>query len=170
MIQCLGILILVVVESATRQIWQANPTKGKSENNLTPYRKVGHFFCFFPLPRIGIGVLNSITQSKRFTMFSRKQYMAQECTHQDYYAQFAPIFKVYVASKFTKEYIREKYAEDKHLNNLQKGWMGEFDRVTELMSGEIAYFNRKLNNESCYSLSDGTCAIKAQMKIYAGVV
>ena len=103
-------------------------------------------------------------------MFSRKQYMAKECNHQEYYAQFAPLFKSYVASKFTKEYIRTKFAEDRHLNNLQKGWMSEFDSVTRLTSDGIARVNRKLNGVSAYSLCDGTCAIKAQMLIYAGVV
>lgn len=58
-------------------------------------------------------------------------------------------------------------------NDYPKGthkWMDRFDAFTRANSRFIAGINKKLNGEATYSLSDGTSAIKAYMKIYAGLV
>ncbi len=103
-------------------------------------------------------------------MFTRTQYMDNQCTHQEYYIQFATSgIKAFVERNYTPEYIRSCYEQDKHLNNLGNGWIKQFDSITRCLSGEIAGVNKKLNGEATYSLSDGTSAIKAYMKAYAKV-
>lgn len=103
-------------------------------------------------------------------MFTRSQYMDNQCTHQEYYIQFATSgIKAFVKRNYTPKYIRSCYEQDKHLNNLGGNWMQAFDSLTRSISGQIAGVNKQLNGAPTYSLSDGTSAIKAYMKAYAKI-
>ncbi len=103
-------------------------------------------------------------------MFTRQQYMNQECTHHEYYIQFATSgIRAFVESNYSIDQIRECYSKDQNLNNLGNGWVNRFDAVTRSLSGQIAGVNKKLNGQSVYSLCDGTCAIKAYMLKYAKI-
>ena len=91
--------------------------------------------------------------------------------YEKYYAQFiTPSIKSYVERKYTKEFIQKCYSKDIHLNNLGENWLKEFDRFTDVIKGEIAGINKKINGKSTWSYSIGTSTIKVYMKIYAGIL
>jgi hypothetical protein len=101
-------------------------------------------------------------------MLTREQYMNNECTHQEYYEQFITwSIRQYVQKNYTKEFLQQCFATDKNLNNLGDNWLKKFDAFTLQIKGEIASVNKRLNGSPVYSLSCGTCAIKAYMHLYA---
>jgi len=101
-------------------------------------------------------------------MLTHTQYMKKECTHQEYYEQFiTSSIRWFVESNYTREFLQQCFATDKHLNNLGGNWMKTFDAFALQIKGEIARVNKRLNGSSVYSLCDGTCAIKAYMRLYA---
>ena len=94
-------------------------------------------------------------------MFNRKQHMNGECSHREYYAQFAGIFRAAVASQFKPEFLRERLAEDEHLNNIP---MMYWDRWSEIYKSEYAKINEGLNGSRSWSLAGGVCAAKEAAK------
>ena len=101
-------------------------------------------------------------------MFTREQFMNDECTHHEYYAQFITnSVSHYVETNYTKEELQCAFKFDKNLNNLGGNWSKDFDVVTLRNKHEIASINKRLNGQAVYSLCCGTCAIKAYMRIYA---
>jgi len=90
-------------------------------------------------------------------MFTYEQYIAKECTHREYYAQFAPIFKRTVANKFDVVYLQEKLAEDRYLNNIPLSY---WDRLSEIYKHAFSIKNETINGSYGWSLSDGVCAAK----------
>ena len=96
--------------------------------------------------------------------FSYNDYLRGKCTHHEYYAQFAPIFMRAVRSRWSKEYLQEKLAEDKNLNNIP---LNQWDHLSRCFKQEIAGKNKELGNGSVWSLSTGVCAAKAAAKIIA---
>jgi hypothetical protein len=103
-------------------------------------------------------------------MFTRLQFENNECSRQDYFAQFiTPSIRKFVKENYSKEHLRQCYDEDQYLNNLDEVWSTKFDEFTLSIKEEIAHINKKINGVSVYSLSTGTCAIKAYMRIYANL-
>lgn len=52
-------------------------------------------------------------------MFTRKQYLANECTHREYYGQFVTNeIKQAVLRTFSKEELVQAFKDDEHFNNL----------------------------------------------------
>lgn len=103
-------------------------------------------------------------------MFTRKDYMSGKCSHQDFYAQYITMsIRRFVENRYTVEFLRKCYAEDEHLNNLGMNWMNIFDSFTRAIAPELATMNLAIEGSRSYSLSMGTCAIKAYMHIYAGL-
>ena len=100
------------------------------------------------------------------------EYMEDSSSlHEKYYAQFiTPSIKSYVERKYTKEFIQKCYSKDIHLNNLGENWLKEFDKFAEVIKGEIAGINKRINGQSVWSYSIGTSTIKVYMKIYAGIL
>ena len=105
-------------------------------------------------------------------IITRKEYMENSSDlHDKYYAQFINYsIRLFVEKNYSKEFIQECYKKDEHLNNLGEGWMKKFDRYAEIIKGEIAGINKKINGQSVWSYCDVTCAIKVYMKIYAGII
>jgi hypothetical protein len=100
-------------------------------------------------------------------LFTREDYMSNKCTHQEYYRQFIfPAIKSYVQSKYSKEFLKKCYEEDKNLNNIGDDWFNKFDQFSEAHKEQIAKINTEINGKSTYSLCIGTCAIKAYMNEY----
>ena len=101
-------------------------------------------------------------------MFTRTDYMNDKCTHQEYFEQFiTPSIECWVRRNYTKEFLRECLEADPNLNNLGNNWLRKFDIFIESIKAEIAAINKKINEQSVWSYSDGVCAIKAYMRIYA---
>lgn len=94
-------------------------------------------------------------------MFSRKQHMNGECSHREYYAQFAGIFMEAVAGKFKPEFLRSRLAEDEHLNNIPLSY---WDMLSAGYKSEYAKINEGLNGSRCWSLAGGVCAAKEAAK------
>ena len=62
-------------------------------------------------------------------MFTRKQYMANQCTHREYYGQFVTDeIKKAVLKTFSKEELVEAYKSDKNFNNLP---LRQWDNILE---------------------------------------
>ena len=93
-------------------------------------------------------------------MFTRKQHMAGECTHREYYAQFAPIFRHAVAAKWSRELLAERLAEDPHLNNIP---LREWDAFS-FFKGAYCTANKAINGERSWSPSTVVCAAKEAAK------
>ena len=51
-------------------------------------------------------------------MYTRKQYLSQECNFNQYYEQFAGKFVSAVVSNFGIENLESKFKTDAHLNNI----------------------------------------------------
>ena len=101
-------------------------------------------------------------------MFTREQYVNEECSHQEYYEQFiTQSIRSWVEQNYKKEFLIECLKTDQHLNNLGDNWLRKFDIFIEAIKGEIAAKNKKINGKSEWSYCDGVCAIKAYMVVYA---
>lgn len=63
-------------------------------------------------------------------MFTRKQYLANECTHREYYGQFVTDeIKQAVLRTFSKEELVQAFKDDEHFNNLP---LRKWDRMIML--------------------------------------
>lgn len=91
-------------------------------------------------------------------MYSRTQYMAGECTFDEYYLQFSSIFYDVLMAKFTPAHLAEKYQEDEYLNNIRLSY---WDNLAYIYKSAIASKNFQLGNGRVWSISDGVCAAKA---------
>lgn len=62
----------------------------------------------------------NVSAKENQTLFTRKQYLDNECTHDQYYGQFVTESTINtVLSYFSKEKLIEYYASDKKLNNIK---------------------------------------------------
>lgn len=62
----------------------------------------------------------NVTAKQNEVLFTRKQYLDHECTHDQYYGQFVTESTIQtVLSYFSKEKLTEYYASDKNLNNIK---------------------------------------------------
>lgn len=62
----------------------------------------------------------NVTAKQNQTLFTRKQYLDKECSHDQYYGQFVTQSTIdTVLSYFSKEKLTECYASDKNLNNIK---------------------------------------------------
>lgn len=58
----------------------------------------------------------NVSTKENQTLFTRKQYLDNECTHDQYYGQFVTESTINtVLSYFSKEKLTEYYASDKNL-------------------------------------------------------
>lgn len=62
----------------------------------------------------------NVTAKENEVLFTRKQYLNNECTHGQYYGQFVTESTIKtVLSYFSKDELTQCYVEDKHLNNIK---------------------------------------------------
>lgn len=62
----------------------------------------------------------NVSTKENQTLFTRKQYLDNECTHDQYYGQFVTESTINtVLSYFSKEKLTEYYASDKNLKNIK---------------------------------------------------
>ena len=62
----------------------------------------------------------NVTAKENQTLFTRKQYLDNECTHDQYYGQFVTESTIKtVLSYFGKEKLTEAYKQDKNFNNIK---------------------------------------------------
>jgi len=88
-------------------------------------------------------------------MFTREQYLAKECTHREYWAQFVtPSIKGTVASDFGDSLVN---STDPYFNDIP---LHRWDRFADRYKQHIARVNKALGNGHVYSLSDGVCMLK----------
>ena len=88
-------------------------------------------------------------------MFTREQYLAKECTHREYWAQFVTDSIVRtIANAFGDSLINSK---DPHFNDIP---LERWDRLANFYKEHIARVNKALGNGHVYSLSDGVCMLK----------
>lgn len=65
-------------------------------------------------------MINLEKTAQNEVLFTRKQYLNNECTHGQYYGQFVTESTIKtVLSYFSKDELTQCYAEDKHLNNIK---------------------------------------------------
>lgn len=103
---------------------------------------------------------------------TRQEYWENtEKNHHEYYLQFGDIFKDFVESNFTKEYLLNRHKRDKNINNIKTTWFTEFNRQTEINFYKLIDRQKKIDPEYTggISLAFGTCAIKAYMRHWIGV-
>lgn len=92
-------------------------------------------------------------------LFTRKNYMNNECTQQEYYSQFVTNhMKDVILSTFSKDQLIKKYEKDEHLNNIPLKWWDSFENI---FKQHIASINKKINGQSVWSSATHTCAMKA---------
>lgn len=96
------------------------------------------------------------------TTFTRHDYMNNKCSHYEYYSQFVTEgMKSVILNKYSKEKLKEKFAEDQHLNNIPLKWWDSFEL---LFQRNIASTNKRLNGQNTWSSAEHTCAMKAAAK------
>jgi hypothetical protein len=88
----------------------------------------------------------------------RKQYMAGEVSHQDYYLQFVtPTIKAMV----NRMQGKIDTSKDAHFNDIP---LHVWDRISKIAFHELCAVNHRINGSRSASLSDGVCAAKAYAK------
>jgi hypothetical protein len=96
-------------------------------------------------------------------MYTRQQYLANECTHDEYYRQFVDDFILHIVEQvFTLPVLRTAYAEDPVFNTIPlKRW--------DTLTSTIFYYSKcqdKLKQSGdTFSLGTGVCILKAAAKI-----
>lgn len=93
---------------------------------------------------------------------TRKDYMQGNVTYAEYYGQFVtPQIIEAVKRAFGEDNLREAYALDKNLNNIQ---LGRWDILTANIPHSV---RQDVCRASCggYSLSDGVCILKRAAEI-----
>lgn len=89
-------------------------------------------------------------------MFTRKDYMENKCTHQEYYSQFVnSIVKDTVRNLISVEKI--KNSNDKHFHDIP---LAQWDRISNWLQEYIARINLNLNGIATYSIAEGVCVAK----------
>ncbi len=101
--------------------------------------------------------------------FNHKQYMAKECTHQEYFGQFVTdsVLEL-VVNKFARDKIVA--STDDHFNDIPlAGWDDLAKYVPEHVKRAVAESNKSAyenpNPKGSYSLSDMVCVLKAAAHI-----
>ena len=97
--------------------------------------------------------------------FTRKQYINDECTHDEYYAQFVtePMLEA-VTSAFGKDRLSASLAADKNLNNIP---LERWDRLA--YSFGYGFYCPDDGLPRLRTLSDYVCALKnAALQVATG--
>lgn len=91
--------------------------------------------------------------------YTRTQYMQKQCTHDEYYGQFAPG----VCHMFDAR-MRERIAAstDPHLNDIP---LATWDRLAGVISNHVLVLIGEANGNGGISLSDRVCTLKAAAKL-----
>jgi hypothetical protein len=90
-------------------------------------------------------------------VFTRKQYMANECTHREYYGQFVTDkIKQAVLRVFSREKLVHAFKKDEDFNTLP---LHQWDFIPHDFS-EFAKAMKEANGNSSISLSDCVCTSK----------
>lgn len=121
-----------------------------------------------------------MTREEYMTYGENEPRIASEIRHQEYYMQFAKAMRSSCSqfcsmNGYTAEHIRECFAEDRHLNNLDRGlvhtrnWMKLMDAWIDQNKGEVASINFRINGTRTYCIADGCCILKAYMIDMAGI-
>lgn len=98
--------------------------------------------------------------------FNRKAYMAGECTHQQYYAQFATPAVIRLVGNHIGV-SRIVMSADEHFNDIPlREWDALEPSIRSLVGREIAEANKSTSGGvACISLSDCVCAAKAAAQL-----
>lgn len=95
-------------------------------------------------------------------MYTRTQYVAGECTHEEYWHQFAPTDDSYVARRVRAVFDVEKIQRaldsgDEHLNTVP---LAAWDAIASQCCNEISRLNKEINGVRAWSFAEGVCAAK----------
>lgn len=93
-------------------------------------------------------------------MLTRKQYMAGECTHREYYGQFVTDeIKQAVLRMFSKKELVQAFKGDEHFNNLP---LRQWDNILDPRSYNLGLAKalKEAGNIGGISLSDCVCTCK----------
>ena len=100
--------------------------------------------------------------------YSRKDYMTDKCTHQQYYNQFVNNYVLAsVRAKYTPAELVALLDADEHLNNIN---MSRIDTWTRGAASYLAGVNYRLNGCRSWSPSMGCSTFKAACKQVANEV
>ena|SRR6186713_10270 len=94
-------------------------------------------------------------------MYTRKDYLAGNCTHEEYYSQFVTddILSL-VKNTFGVGLLEESLSKDEHLNNIP---LGQWDNLTGYLP---RYVSAGFKNVGDYlTLAGGVCLLKTAAKI-----
>lgn len=91
-------------------------------------------------------------------MWTRKQYMDKEVSHQEYYLEMAQLGGMYLFPD-TVERTRKALADgDEHLNTIPLGY---WDGLALAQKRAICKANKMRGEPHAWSLGEGVCALKA---------
>lgn len=95
-------------------------------------------------------------------MYTRKQYLDGECTHEDYYNQFCDSWtETVILSRYNIRFLREKFSDDENLNNIP---LALWDNMAYglMMSLEL---NKKMRKHGDYPTVSGcVCILKQSVR------
>jgi hypothetical protein len=88
-------------------------------------------------------------------MFTRKDYLAGNCTHEQYYNQFVnQTVKNYVVKAFGIEKIKNAYSQDKSLNSIPL-------QLWDNIGIPVEMSNKLKEHGDSYTLAGQVCILKA---------
>ena len=60
--------------------------------------------------------------------------------------------------------VENALKDDRNLNNLKRDWLDSMDKWTLAHAGEIKHLKKRIDGRLTWSLSDGTCTLKAWIR------
>lgn len=96
-------------------------------------------------------------------MYTRKQYLNHEVTHQEYYAQFATPATRRLVANFLPTNAAELLAQDEHLNNIPLYKWDQLAKRVNLRHVQNCY--KETGYTGGVSLSDLVCILKATARM-----
>jgi len=96
-------------------------------------------------------------------MKTRKQYLNDECTHDEYYSQFVTdTIKERVLNRFSIAELQVAYKEDHHFNTLT---LTAFDNLASAMNLKAHVYRKLILAEDTYTFSGAVCILKQAAKM-----
>lgn len=94
--------------------------------------------------------------------FTRKDYLNEKCTHNEYYGQFVTqeVVKM-VENIFGADKLKEAFQSDPHLNNIP---LIKWDDLAKYLPNSVCLHICAANESNGLSLSDRVCTLKAAAK------
>lgn len=97
------------------------------------------------------------------TTYTRQQYLSNECTHIDYYRQFAVDYIDAVKNKFGVAKLKKAYKDDEHFNTIP---LAQWDSLATMYAKYGSDTNAKLRDMGDYpTLAGWVCILKCAARI-----